>query len=685
MTKLYTGRLEARCVDIGPESTLPPLFTVNTRDADMPSDLPEGDGLYLKYEFLKSIFPYRFQDNYTRQLNAEKPQTVILENEYLRAEFVPALGGKLWSLFDKEKGRELLFRNPVVRPAYLATRSAWCSGGVEWNCGVHGHTPFTCSPVFCAKLKMEDGTPVLRMYEFERIRGVVYQMDFFIPDASRLLYARMRVVNPAYHATAMYWWSNIAVPHVEGARVVVPAESAYTPLNGIMTTVPVPSIRLSDVVQRLPEGNRFRRKMEAAGRDIDITYPDNNPVSVDYFFRTDKTRRMYTCQLSPEGYGLFQSSTSRLVGRKIFVWGQGPGGRKWQEYLSGDGCDGKYCEIQCGLAHTQSEHIPMPPRTAWEWLEIYGPMNADPAKVHGDWDGARAEVEKKIGEYISAADLEKKLAGTHDMALSPAEEMLYAGSGWGALENLRRQNADLPAMCPHLDFGKTHAEQQPYLDLMNTGSMGTIEEKEAPAAWMKQKEWTLLMEDAVQNADQENWYTLLQLGCLYLAQPDLLRAKIYIERSLSCRRTAWGLYAHAELKRVQGDQEGCALTMLEAASLAPEDASLAKMTARHLHAAGMYEKQTAYYEACAPCIRDLPRMKLYYAFALAMTGEEKKALDILENGGEYLEIPDIQEGEVSLSELWYIIREKLAAREGKTFDRASEKPPYELDFRMFAE
>ena len=127
MTRLYKSILDVKSADIGPESSLPPLFTVNTRDPDMPSDLPEGDGLYLKYEFLKSIFPYRFQDNYNREYTGEQPESIVLENEYLRAEFVPSLGGKLWSLFDKEKGRELLFRNPVVRPAYLATRSAWCS------------------------------------------------------------------------------------------------------------------------------------------------------------------------------------------------------------------------------------------------------------------------------------------------------------------------------------------------------------------------------------------------------------------------------------------------------------------------------------------------------------------------------------------------------------------------------
>lgn len=45
---------------------------------------------------------------------------------------------------------------------------------------------------------------------------------------------------------------------------------------------------------------------------------------------------------------------------------------------------GDYSEIQAGLARTQYECIPMPPCSAWEWVEGYGAMSADPAKVHGD-------------------------------------------------------------------------------------------------------------------------------------------------------------------------------------------------------------------------------------------------------------------------------------------------------------
>ena len=660
MSRLYRQKLNIKCVDLGPESTLPMLFEVEDFDDVMPSDIPESDGLYLRHDFVRSAFPYRALDNYSRHLSGETLDAYILENENLRATFVPARGGKLWSLFDKRAQKELLFSNPVARPAYLATRNAWCSGGIEWNCGIFGHTPFTCSPLFAARLTADDGTPVLRMYEYERVRGVVYQMDFSLPQGSQVLYARMRVFNPSFRMTAMYWWTDIAVPHIDGGRVVVPADNAYTPIDGVMSIVPTP----------VRDG-------------IDITYPDKNPISVDYFFRTDPKRRKYTCQLSPEGYGLFESSTSRLEGRKLFVWGQGRGGRRWQKYLSGEGNDGRFCEIQCGLAHTQSECLPMPPRTAWEWMEIYGPMSADPARIHGDWDGARAEVEARIDEVISAEALENRLEATRALALTPAQEMLWYGAGWGALEDFRRAKAGLGPMCPHLDFGEPGEQQAAWLELLETGSMGVHDPKVAPASWMRQKEWTILMEKAAKGVDRENWYTLLQLGCTCLAKPDLMRAEHYINRSLDVCWTAWGVYALAELRRIKGEKHRAAMTMVEASALAPEDASLAKMTARALYLAGDSQTQIQFTGALSETLRELPRIRLYRAFALAALGNVDEAEALIMRDGCWLEVPDIQEGETSLNELWLRIQSLRAERRGEAFHPETEKLPYALDFRMF--
>lgn len=661
MTRLYTEKLPVRCVDLGAESTLPLLGDVTPGQTPRRSDLPESDGLFLNYRFVKSAFPYRAQDNYTRTFVRDTLDAVVLENELLRAAFVPTMGGKLWSLFDKKAGKELLFNNPVLRPAYLATRNAWCSGGVEWNCGIVGHSPFTCAPLFTATLTGPDGESILRMYEYERIRGVVYQMDFSLPEGSPVLYARMRVVNPSFRDTAMYWWSNIAVPEVPGARVVVSSDSAYTTApDGTVIRVPIP---LRD------------------GRDV--TYPERNPVSVDYFFRP-KTHRRYTCQLSPEGYGLFEASTARLKGRKIFVWGQGPGGKKWQEYLSGEGNPGRYCEIQCGLANSQYECLPMPPATAWEWLEVYGPLQADPAAVHGPWDEAQAEVERRMDALCTPEALESRLERTRPWALKPAETLLLAGSGWGALENRRRAAENLAPMCGHLDFGAPGQVQQPWISLLETGSMGDHPADTAPGSWMRQAEWTDLLEQAAAGPDRENWYTLLELGCTYLARPDLLRAERYLTRSLQAAQTPWGEAAMAELIRMQGDGAGAAARMARAANLAPDDGNLAKRAARMLKDAGEDSALLTFTESRPAAVAELPRLRLYRAFALARLDRIEEAEALLCRDGVWLEVPDIKEGEISLSDLWYHIQEVRAARTGKAFDRSRVAPPHALDFRMFA-
>ena len=109
--------------------------------------------------------------------------------------------------------------------------------------GVIGHTPLTAEPLYTAQTETEKGDPVLRMYEYEIIRGVVYQMDFWLEKRSRFLNCRMRIVNESARVLPMYWWSNIAVPEYEGGRITVPAESAYTNSNGMVYKVPIPMVK----------------------------------------------------------------------------------------------------------------------------------------------------------------------------------------------------------------------------------------------------------------------------------------------------------------------------------------------------------------------------------------------------------------------------------------------------------
>ncbi len=637
------------------ESTLPSLYEMSNVQGLTRSALDEDDELFVGYGFLPSIFPYRMQDLYDRSEELTPYIGVVLENQYLKALFLPELGGRLWSLYDKVAGKHLLYDNPIVRPCNLAVRNAWLAGGIEFNCGMVGHHPFTCSRIHAAETALEDGTPVLRMYEYERIRSCVYQMDFFLPEDSKQLFGRMRIVNPTADTVPMYWWTNMAVREDPSARDVIDATETYNNKDGMVGKNAVPY-----------------------DNGIDITYPSNNPIAIDYFWKIPKESRKYTAYIDREGYGFFQTSTSRLRGRKLFVWGQGEGGKRWQEFLTQDGHDGRYVEIQAGVAHTQYECLPMPPKTAWEWLEAFGAITADPEKVHGDWADCRAEVGARLEALIPEADLEKMLAATKPMALSPAARQICYGSAWGKLENLRREKNGEPAVCPHLDFGELTGEQAPWLVLMNQGTMEQATDKILPpVSWMLQKEWTAMLEKSVPCHEK-----YLHLAAIHMASRNLRDADESLTEALSFAVTPIALFLKAQVYRMKGDLTAAADTALEALSLLPADVSLCRQALALALRAGKLGDIINAYESAPADVQADGRVAMTYAFSLLRMGKVAEAEAVLLRDGG-LSVTDIREGEISLTSLYIEIEKAKAAAEGKTPDEADIEVPRQFDFRMF--
>ena len=265
MSSLRVETLTLPAARLGAENPLPPLAASSDTHAGIVADpgIPPEDRRYIGWGVEPTPLPYRMQDDYDRRLEPRGFTAVVLENEHLRATFLPELGGRLWSLRSLDDGRELLFANRAFQPANLALRNAWFAGGVEWNIGLVGHCPFTCSRIFAARAAGPGGVPMLRMWEWERIRRVPFQIDAFLPPGSRALLVHVSIVNPGEATVPMYWWSNTAVAETPGMRIIAPADFAYTfAYGGVIRRVEVP----------LSEG-------------ADITRPDTAGRAVDYFFR----------------------------------------------------------------------------------------------------------------------------------------------------------------------------------------------------------------------------------------------------------------------------------------------------------------------------------------------------------------------------------------------------------------
>ena len=296
------------------------------------------------------LMPYRQYNGYTRQLKEKEIQTAVLENRYLKAVFLPEYGGRLWEMWDKETGKNLLYTNDVLRFSNLAVRNAWFSGGVEWNIGIIRHHPYTTEPLYTAVTKTETGAPVLRMYEYERVRKVPYQMDFWLEEDDRCLNCRMRIVNESDEVIPMYWWSNMAVPEYENGKIVVPAEKAFTYVDGAVTKVDLPMVN-----------------------GIDITDYKKISKSVDYFFDIAPETPKYIANLDRGRlWANLYTSTQRLRSRKLFSWGSRQASDRWQEFFTDQA--GRYLEIQAGLGKTQYGCIPMAPiqfGNGWNNMVLY--------------------------------------------------------------------------------------------------------------------------------------------------------------------------------------------------------------------------------------------------------------------------------------------------------------------------
>ena len=631
-------------------SPLPPLRTTADLHAaaaystDGPGGIDEEMAANLAYGHLTSVLPYLPQDDYNRTLADVAHPVAVLSNDLLRATFLLGQGGRLWSLVDLVTGRELLYANDALQPGNLALRNAWFAGGVEWNLGTTGHHPLTCEPLHAARITLPDGTPGLRLWEYERMRELVVQIDAWLPEGALHLAVHVTITNVTAHDVPVYWWSNIAVPQTTATRVLTPADAAF----------------------RFDYSRTLRRVAMPVDDGIDRSYPSRSSHAVDYFFDLPaSTPRPWITALDGDGYGLLQTSSPRLRGRKLFVWGTGRGGRHWQQWLSPRG--GSYLEIQAGLARTQLEHLPLPAGERWSWLETYGPLQLTADSAHGDWSSAVAAT----NELLSRDDAWFADQGRIGLELMdrPVADRLQRASGWGALEVRRRRSTgegwpDLPGTpFAEEDLGP---DQQPWLDLLE--GRRSIWPGTAPTSYQTAPGWRSLLEYAA------GPYAALQRGVARWAGGDRLGAVDAWEQSLRDQPSAIGWRNVAVA--YAGDDPARALSgYREARTLDPTMIGVVIEHLELLITVGHHAVVLAEIDALPAAQRTDPMIMLCEARAAVAVGDADRAGRILQPG---LVVPGVREGAVTLGRLW---RDYRALAVGSTTAEAEELPSA-YDFSM---
>ncbi len=660
---------EILSASLGEDSPLPDIKNIDyihakmrvTQSAEKKVSSNFGKGM------ISTMLPYTIQNNYNRIKKTATFKAAILENDYLKAVFLPELGGRLWSLEDKTTGKELLYKNPVFQPGNLALRNAWFSGGVEWNVSIKGHNPLTCAPLFATEIFSGEEVG-LRLYEYERIREITYSIDVWLPKDSKFLIVHPRIENTSNDDKYNYWWSNIAYPANKGVRVIVPADnsfvSAYIHGSYIMDYGTIPHYQ-----------------------SVDITYPENSVNSNDYFFDVPEKEGKWIVAVDTDGSGLLQCSTKELTGRKLFVWGTSNGGKNWNEFLSEKGSS--YIEIQAGLAKTQLEHIPMKAGDVWEWTELYGAINVCPQDAtSNDWAVAKGSVQnflnKNIGEDLSSS-IERIFAPYKN---AQTKSIVQKGSGWGFIKNYENSLNGIKPVSAVCDFNIDslgEVENDFYL-LLSKNEFPCPSQSTPPKGFNVTKTACEHLEKYVLT-NKNNWYAYLQLGVCHYYLGKTIEAEKDWNNSITAYPNAWAYRNLAMLYRNEyvKPQQACEY-MYKAVQLLPTHRNLCQDLLETLVLAKEYDACVVAFDNLADNLKAIGRLQFYKAYSLTKLKRFEEAILIVNNN---FVMDDIKEGEISISDLWIELYTQIATlKTGLTDKKALAKyveehyPLTSLDFRM---
>jgi len=626
----------------------------------------------------RRVLPYTQLDKYDRDRKKTEIPSIVLENKKLRATFLPTLGARLISLFDKENDKELLYSNTGIQVANLGITDGWFAGGIEWNLGQYGHTFNSSSNVFASVQQDEKGEDFLRFYDYERCKGLWWHMDFHLPKNSSLLYAHVEVHNLYEEKTSMYYWTNSAVELTDSTRVFSADEHA---------------IYLDPYA---PEGSRRYGQMHLPEIEIypgvDASYPKQFAFSNEYFFTCEESKMPWECAVGKDGEGFFEASTPLLAYRKMFCWGDHDGGKHWQRFLAPELGDREYVEIQSGLVASQLHGMFIEGKSSLSWTQAFGSIKVDPTKAHRNNfhvsnEYVSSEVYNKIDNEL-LAKLDKQFA--NDSKIAP-KTILQKATGWGYLEKILRCISLPPAL--KFDRSDVTKNEKPWLSLLENDMLPIQNREDLPYHVVVNQKWINKLEaDIAKNTDPEQIATLKHyLGIALLENEKEVEAMQCWYDVMNTYPNVWTARNLAVFEARRGTINFAKQWYEKALELSGfyTDIALPEEYFKFLVDNEFFDEAKEYFDS-------LPKEYLEKSEVIALTrailaahfNDAKTIKELILDK----ELAHIREGEAPINELWYKYNAIIYAQEHNVEITDSliakmkdeKKIPFELDYNMYS-
>jgi tetratricopeptide (TPR) repeat protein len=283
------------------------------------------------------VYPVPFIDKVHDQPVDATYQRALLENDYVRLEMLPEIGGRIFIGQDKTNDDyDFFYRQDVIKPALVGLAGPWISGGVEFNWPQH-HRPGTFLPADTHIEEETDGARTVWMSEHDPIHRLKGMHGIRLRPDSSLIELRARLYNRTPFVHTFLWWANVA------ARVHDEFQSFFPPDVHYVADHAVRAISSFPVAENPYYGIDYQNRPGAN----DLGWYKNIPVPTSYMVCQTNFDFFGGYDFSKNGGFVHIANRHISPGKKQWTWGNDKFGYAWDRELTDRG--GPYVELMAGV------------------------------------------------------------------------------------------------------------------------------------------------------------------------------------------------------------------------------------------------------------------------------------------------------------------------------------------------
>ncbi len=284
------------------------------------------------------LYPLPFSDSISDDKTDVDYDIITIENEYIKTQVAPELGGKILRGLDKIGNYDFIYYNEVVKPALVGLAGPWISGGIEFNWPQH-HRPTTYMQLEASIEENEDGSKTVWTGEvdpFYRMKGMA---GITVDPGRSYIKAKIKVYNRTEQKQIFMWWANLAVPVNETYRTIFPPDVEWVNDHDRRCIMSWP----------IAKGINHSARPFDFGDGTDISMYEAIKVPSSFLVSQGQSDMDFVA-----GYdGGKQKGIATVAnhhispGKKMWHWGMGDFGDMWCSNLTDE--NGPYIELMTGV------------------------------------------------------------------------------------------------------------------------------------------------------------------------------------------------------------------------------------------------------------------------------------------------------------------------------------------------